>query len=155
MHETISGEPRRSRLLVIFASTPLMLVCVGLQESWLYHLSVAAGTTVGKVGTEFEQLVGKLFQLDGDPSEFFFFFFPTSCFHCLSFCCSLCAALHKLTALCLIFPFTTNQFHSIQQTPKMLRSHALIHVRAEKQQQSHEPGKLWLTLIMFSTNSMN
>lgn len=30
---------------------------------------MAAGTTVGKVGTEFEQLVGKLFQLDGDPSE--------------------------------------------------------------------------------------
>uniref|UniRef100_A0A3B4FFN1 Pleckstrin homology, MyTH4 and FERM domain containing H2 n=1 Tax=Pundamilia nyererei TaxID=303518 RepID=A0A3B4FFN1_9CICH len=39
------------------------------KESWLYHLSVAAGTTVGKVGTEFEQLVGKLFQLDGDPSQ--------------------------------------------------------------------------------------
>ncbi|PWA25589.1 hypothetical protein CCH79_00001400 [Gambusia affinis] len=36
------------------------------KDSWLYHLSVAAGTTVGKVGTEFEQLVGKLFQLDGD-----------------------------------------------------------------------------------------
>uniref|UniRef100_A0A3Q2V6M6 Pleckstrin homology domain containing, family H (with MyTH4 domain) member 2 n=1 Tax=Haplochromis burtoni TaxID=8153 RepID=A0A3Q2V6M6_HAPBU len=39
------------------------------KESWLYHLSVAAGTTVGKVGTEFEQLVGKLFQLDGDPNS--------------------------------------------------------------------------------------
>lgn len=40
-----------------------------LQDSWLYHLSVAAGTSSGKVGTEFEQLVGKLFQQDGDPSE--------------------------------------------------------------------------------------
>lgn len=44
-------------------------VCVVLQDSWLYHLSVAAGSAAGKVGTEFEQLVGKLFQLDGDPSE--------------------------------------------------------------------------------------
>uniref|UniRef100_A0A8C4EP98 Pleckstrin homology domain containing, family H (with MyTH4 domain) member 2 n=1 Tax=Dicentrarchus labrax TaxID=13489 RepID=A0A8C4EP98_DICLA len=39
------------------------------KDSWLYHLSVAAGSTVGKVGTEFEQLVGKLFQLDGDPNS--------------------------------------------------------------------------------------
>lgn len=39
------------------------------KDSWLYHLSVAAGTTMGKVGTEFEQLVGKLFQLDGDPNS--------------------------------------------------------------------------------------
>ncbi|XP_049927890.1 pleckstrin homology domain-containing family H member 2 [Epinephelus moara] len=39
------------------------------KDSWLYHLCVAAGTTVGKVGTEFEQLVGKLFQLDGDPNS--------------------------------------------------------------------------------------
>lgn len=30
---------------------------------------MAVGTTVGKFGTEFEQLVGKLFQMDGDPSE--------------------------------------------------------------------------------------
>lgn len=27
------------------------------------------GTTEGKYGTEFEQLVGKLFQMDGDPGE--------------------------------------------------------------------------------------
>ncbi|KAL6101564.1 plekhh2 [Pungitius sinensis] len=40
------------------------------KESWLYHLSVAAGTAaVSKVGTEFEQLVGKLFQLDGEPNS--------------------------------------------------------------------------------------
>lgn len=42
-----------------------------MQESWLYHLSVAAGAAVSKVGTEFEQLVGKLFQLDGDPGKDF------------------------------------------------------------------------------------
>ncbi|KAK1905451.1 Pleckstrin like domain containing family H member 2 [Dissostichus eleginoides] len=39
------------------------------KDAWLYHLSMAAGTTVGKVGTEFEQLVGKLFQLDGDSNS--------------------------------------------------------------------------------------
>ncbi|CAL8241952.1 unnamed protein product [Gadus morhua 'NCC'] len=39
------------------------------KESWLYHLSVAAGALLGKVGTEFEQLAGKLFQLDGDPNS--------------------------------------------------------------------------------------
>ncbi|XP_047459247.1 pleckstrin homology domain-containing family H member 2 [Mugil cephalus] len=49
------------------------------KESWLYHLSVAAGTTVGKVGTEFEQLVGKLFQLDGDPNSQIWRH-PTLCF---------------------------------------------------------------------------
>lgn len=47
----------------------IFFLCVVIKDSWLYHLSVAAGTTLGKVGTEFEQLVGKLFQLDGDPSE--------------------------------------------------------------------------------------
>ncbi|CAG6017975.1 unnamed protein product [Menidia menidia] len=49
------------------------------KDSWLYHLSVAAGTTVGKVGTEFEQLVGKLFQLDGDPNSQIWRH-PTLCF---------------------------------------------------------------------------
>ncbi|XP_061693306.1 pleckstrin homology domain-containing family H member 2 isoform X2 [Syngnathoides biaculeatus] len=37
------------------------------KDSWLYHLCVAAGTRMGKIGTEFEKLVGKLFQVDGDP----------------------------------------------------------------------------------------
>ncbi|KAG9344565.1 hypothetical protein JZ751_011236 [Albula glossodonta] len=37
------------------------------KEAWLYHLSVAAGTTTGQVGTEFEQLVGKLLHVEGDP----------------------------------------------------------------------------------------
>ncbi|KAK7901514.1 hypothetical protein WMY93_018283 [Mugilogobius chulae] len=39
------------------------------KDAWLYHLSVAAGSMIGKVGTEFEQLVGKLFQLDGDSNS--------------------------------------------------------------------------------------
>ncbi|KAK3573997.1 hypothetical protein QTP86_034367, partial [Hemibagrus guttatus] len=37
--------------------------------AWLYHLSVAAGTNVGQVGTEFEQLVGRLLSVDGDPGS--------------------------------------------------------------------------------------
>uniref|UniRef100_A0A4W5M5L1 Pleckstrin homology, MyTH4 and FERM domain containing H2 n=1 Tax=Hucho hucho TaxID=62062 RepID=A0A4W5M5L1_9TELE len=39
------------------------------KEAWLYHLSVAVGTTVGKVGTEFEQLVGKLLNVEGEPNS--------------------------------------------------------------------------------------
>lgn len=49
------------------------------KDAWLYHLSVAAGSMVGKVGTEFEQLVGKLFQLDGDPNSQIWRH-PTLCF---------------------------------------------------------------------------
>ncbi|KAB5581919.1 hypothetical protein PHYPO_G00181110 [Pangasianodon hypophthalmus] len=39
------------------------------KAAWLYHLSVAAGTNVGQVGTEFEQLVGKLLSVDGDSGS--------------------------------------------------------------------------------------
>lgn len=35
----------------------------------MYHLSVVVGTALGQFGTEFEQLVGKLFQVDEDPGE--------------------------------------------------------------------------------------
>ncbi|XP_068423928.1 pleckstrin homology domain-containing family H member 2 isoform X2 [Clinocottus analis] len=49
--------------------TYLLIESCHEKDAWLYHLSVAAGITVGKVGTEFEQLVGKLFQLDGDPNS--------------------------------------------------------------------------------------
>ncbi|XP_077437927.1 pleckstrin homology domain-containing family H member 2 [Vanacampus margaritifer] len=49
------------------------------KDSWLYHLCVAAGTMVGKVGTEFEKLVGKLFQVDGDPNSHIWRH-PTLCF---------------------------------------------------------------------------
>lgn len=45
-------------------------LCVHLlQEAWLYHLSVAAGTAGGQVGTEFEQLVGKLLQVEGEQGD--------------------------------------------------------------------------------------
>ncbi|TRY88747.1 hypothetical protein DNTS_029676 [Danionella cerebrum] len=36
---------------------------------WFYHLSVAAGTTIGEVGTEFEKLIGKLLKINGDPES--------------------------------------------------------------------------------------
>ncbi|XP_077352285.1 pleckstrin homology domain-containing family H member 2 isoform X2 [Festucalex cinctus] len=49
------------------------------KDSWLYHLCVAAGTMMGKVGTEFEKLVGKLFQADGDPNSQMWRH-PTLCF---------------------------------------------------------------------------
>uniref|UniRef100_A0A3Q2YPC4 Pleckstrin homology, MyTH4 and FERM domain containing H2 n=1 Tax=Hippocampus comes TaxID=109280 RepID=A0A3Q2YPC4_HIPCM len=48
---------------------PTYLLIESGHEKWLYHLCVAAGTMMGKVGTEFEKLVGKLFQVDGDSSQ--------------------------------------------------------------------------------------
>ncbi|MEE6474113.1 hypothetical protein FKM82_010276 [Ascaphus truei] len=36
-------------------------------DTWLYHLTMAAGITDVNVGTEFEQLVCKLLSLDGEP----------------------------------------------------------------------------------------
>uniref|UniRef100_A0A671V739 Pleckstrin homology, MyTH4 and FERM domain containing H2 n=1 Tax=Sparus aurata TaxID=8175 RepID=A0A671V739_SPAAU len=62
-HFTIAIHPQEQ------GPTYLLIESRHEKDSWLYHLSVAAGTTVGKVGTEFEQLVGKLFQLDGDPGS--------------------------------------------------------------------------------------
>ncbi|XP_057198599.1 pleckstrin homology domain-containing family H member 2-like isoform X2 [Triplophysa rosa] len=49
------------------------------KTAWLYHLSVAAGTAVGQVGTEFEQLVAKLLNVDGDPGSHLWRH-PTLCF---------------------------------------------------------------------------
>lgn len=40
------------------------------QDTWLYHLTVAAGSCASfKVGTEYEQLIGKLLDAEGDPGE--------------------------------------------------------------------------------------
>uniref|UniRef100_UPI0037E74C52 pleckstrin homology domain-containing family H member 2 n=1 Tax=Semicossyphus pulcher TaxID=241346 RepID=UPI0037E74C52 len=62
-HFTISIHPQEQ------GPTYLLIENSHEKDSWLFHLSVAAGTTVGKVGTDFEQLLGKLFQLDGDPNS--------------------------------------------------------------------------------------
>uniref|UniRef100_A0AAR2JWM5 Pleckstrin homology, MyTH4 and FERM domain containing H1 n=1 Tax=Pygocentrus nattereri TaxID=42514 RepID=A0AAR2JWM5_PYGNA len=40
------------------------------KDTWLYHLTVAAGSCASlKVGTEYEQEIGKLLDLDGDPDS--------------------------------------------------------------------------------------
>ncbi|KAF7710663.1 pleckstrin homology domain-containing family H member 2 [Silurus meridionalis] len=39
------------------------------KAAWLYHLSVAAGTNKGQVGTEFEQQVDKLLNVNGDSGS--------------------------------------------------------------------------------------
>uniref|UniRef100_A0A673CIH7 Pleckstrin homology domain containing, family H (with MyTH4 domain) member 1 n=1 Tax=Sphaeramia orbicularis TaxID=375764 RepID=A0A673CIH7_9TELE len=40
------------------------------KDTWLYHLTVAAGSSANfRVGTEYEQLVGKLLDAEGDPDS--------------------------------------------------------------------------------------
>uniref|UniRef100_A0A6Q2X6T9 Uncharacterized protein n=1 Tax=Esox lucius TaxID=8010 RepID=A0A6Q2X6T9_ESOLU len=40
------------------------------KDTWLYHLTVAAGSSASfKVGTEYEQLVGNLLDVEGDPDS--------------------------------------------------------------------------------------
>lgn len=40
------------------------------QDTWLYHLSVAAGSSAKlKVGTESEQIIGELLDAEGDPGD--------------------------------------------------------------------------------------
>uniref|UniRef100_A0A8C2GF93 Pleckstrin homology domain containing, family H (with MyTH4 domain) member 1 n=1 Tax=Cyprinus carpio TaxID=7962 RepID=A0A8C2GF93_CYPCA len=40
------------------------------KDTWLYHLTVAAGSCTSlRVGTEYEQLIGKLLDVDGDPDS--------------------------------------------------------------------------------------
>uniref|UniRef100_A0A8C6UY96 Pleckstrin homology domain containing, family H (with MyTH4 domain) member 2 n=1 Tax=Neogobius melanostomus TaxID=47308 RepID=A0A8C6UY96_9GOBI len=72
-HFTISIQPQEQ------GPTYLLIESRHEKDAWLYHLSVAAGAMVGKVGTEFEQQVGKLFQLDGDLNSQIWRH-PTLCF---------------------------------------------------------------------------
>ncbi|XP_048858663.1 pleckstrin homology domain-containing family H member 2 isoform X2 [Brienomyrus brachyistius] len=62
-HYTVAVHPRDQ------GPTYLLIGSQHEKEAWLYHLSVAAGTAGGQVGTEFEQLVGKLLQVEGDPGS--------------------------------------------------------------------------------------
>ncbi|KAJ7344725.1 hypothetical protein JRQ81_000675 [Phrynocephalus forsythii] len=39
------------------------------KDTWLYHLTVAAGSSSSKVGTAYEQLIGKLLDAEGDPNS--------------------------------------------------------------------------------------
>ena len=40
-----------------------------LQDSWLYHLTVATGGGTGTVGTDYEQFIAKLMQVNADASK--------------------------------------------------------------------------------------
>lgn len=60
-------------------STYLLIDSPHEKMAWVYHLSVAAGTAVGQVGTEFEQLVGKLLNMDGNQGSQLWRH-PTLCF---------------------------------------------------------------------------
>ncbi|XP_053241297.1 pleckstrin homology domain-containing family H member 1 isoform X2 [Podarcis raffonei] len=39
------------------------------KDTWLYHLTVAAGSSSAKAGTAYEQLIGKLLDAEGDPNS--------------------------------------------------------------------------------------
>uniref|UniRef100_S4RMZ3 Pleckstrin homology, MyTH4 and FERM domain containing H1 n=1 Tax=Petromyzon marinus TaxID=7757 RepID=S4RMZ3_PETMA len=71
-HLTLCVQPRDQG--------PTYLLIAGRHEkdTWL-HLTVAAGSTSGKVGTEYEQLIGQLMDMDGDPSSLLWQH-PTLCF---------------------------------------------------------------------------
>lgn len=57
------GQERQNGVNIVF-------VCFS-QDSWLYHLTVAAGGGTGNVGTEYEQLIAKVMEVNGDPSRSF------------------------------------------------------------------------------------
>ncbi|XP_064600082.1 pleckstrin homology domain-containing family H member 1-like isoform X2 [Liolophura sinensis] len=51
--------------------TYLILPTKQEKDSWLYHLTVAAGGGTGNVGTEYEQIISKLMEVDGDAGSVF------------------------------------------------------------------------------------
>lgn len=62
--------PSRGGCLWICRSSVCLWVVSHAQDTWLYHLTVAAGSSATfRVGTESEQLIGKLLDADGDPGE--------------------------------------------------------------------------------------
>ncbi|KAJ8248319.1 hypothetical protein GJAV_G00240730 [Gymnothorax javanicus] len=62
-HYTIAVQPPDQ------GPTYLLIGSQHEKAAWLYQLSVASGTRGSQVGTEFEQLVGKLLQVEGDPGS--------------------------------------------------------------------------------------
>eukprot|EP00064_Thunnus_orientalis_P017674 superscaffoldBa00003819_g17760 len=63
-HCTLVVQPRDQ------SPTYLLIGTKQEKDTWLYHLSVAAGSSATlKVGTEYEQLIGKLLDAEGDPGE--------------------------------------------------------------------------------------
>ncbi|KAM6961216.1 pleckstrin homology domain-containing family H member 1 [Aplochiton taeniatus] len=63
-HCTLVVHPREQ------SPTYLLIGTKQEKETWLYHLTVAAGCSASfKVGTEYEQLIGELMDADGDPDS--------------------------------------------------------------------------------------
>ncbi|KAL4238975.1 Pleckstrin y domain-containing H member 2 [Mactra antiquata] len=51
------------------APTYLIIPTKQEKDSWLYHLTVSAGGGTGNVGTQYEQLIAKLMQVEGDTNS--------------------------------------------------------------------------------------
>ncbi|KAG9336809.1 hypothetical protein JZ751_003157 [Albula glossodonta] len=63
-HYTLVVHPKEQ------SPTYLLIGTKQEKDTWLYHLTVAAGSSASlKVGTEYEQLIGKLLDVDGDPDS--------------------------------------------------------------------------------------
>ncbi|XP_064164038.1 pleckstrin homology domain-containing family H member 1 [Anguilla rostrata] len=63
-HYTLLVHPKEQ------SPTYLLIGTKQEKDAWLYHLTVAAGSSASlKVGTEYEQLIGKLLDVDGDPDS--------------------------------------------------------------------------------------
>lgn len=63
-HYTLVVQPRDQ------SPTYLLIGTKQEKDTWLYHLTVAACSNAAfKVGTEYEQLIGKLLDADGDPES--------------------------------------------------------------------------------------
>ncbi|KAM3871545.1 pleckstrin homology domain-containing family H member 1 [Diretmus argenteus] len=63
-HCTLVVQPREQ------SPTYLLIGTKQEKDTWLYHLTVAAGSSASfKVGTEYEQLIGKLLDAEGDPES--------------------------------------------------------------------------------------
>uniref|UniRef100_A0A8D0DZT4 Pleckstrin homology domain-containing family H member 2 n=1 Tax=Salvator merianae TaxID=96440 RepID=A0A8D0DZT4_SALMN len=62
-HYTIVVHPKEQ------GPTYLLIGSKHEKDAWLYHLTVAAGITNVNVGTEFEQLVCKLLNIEGEPTS--------------------------------------------------------------------------------------
>ncbi|XP_054469805.1 pleckstrin homology domain-containing family H member 1 [Anoplopoma fimbria] len=63
-HCTLVVQPREQ------SPTYMLIGTKQEKDTWLYHLTVAAGSCANfKVGTEYEQLIGKLLDTEGDPES--------------------------------------------------------------------------------------
>ncbi|NXY08935.1 PKHH1 protein, partial [Pteruthius melanotis] len=73
-YETTGGGLLSSHCTLVIHpqdQSPTYLLIRTKQEknTWLYHLTVAAGSSNSTVGTSYEQLIGKLLDAEGDPNS--------------------------------------------------------------------------------------